>query len=475
MTKAKRFLSKQVFSGRVSSGQVFSGRVDSKRPWWHSLQLLTVSLVLVQFQGNSSLIAKTLSVDDSALGDRPSAAQSPAGQSTQTVVPVQIADEPVYIDRYPAAPAAPEISPGAIVVPTVSAEPTGSGETISAPADQADASPSPDQAADQAADQTAEQPEFHSEPDSASTYYADVPPSFNAPTVNNRRNPQFAQPAKPMGRRSQQQLLADYQNKIYNLVTNQGLKSTPENSDLRNQAKAETIATLEQLDGDRKAVLLQFLAKSNLLDSDRPIISLVGADLSGANLNNVNLSKLDLRDANLSNAKLNRANLTSTKLFRANLDGADLSFANLSSAELFRASLGNAKLFFANLSSANLNGADLSGTDVSLANLMGADLSNATLNNTDLSFANLSNTKLLAANFTGAQLSFANLKGANIKEADLCNATLRNADLSNADLSGSTLQGTNLTNAKLNGANLSGVNLNAAELSNTTLPDGTVK
>ena len=447
-----------------------------KRPWWHSLQLLTVSLVLVQFQGNSSLIAKTLSVDDSTLGDRPSTAQSPAGQPAQTVVPVQIADEPVYIDRYPAAPApaAPEISPGAIVVPTVSAEPTGSAETMSAPAEQADASPAPDQAMDQA-DQTAEQPEFHSEPDSASTYYADVPPSLNAPTVNNRRNPQFAQPAKPMGRRSQQQLLADYQNKIYNLVTNQGLKSTPENSDLRDQAKAETIATLEQLDGDRKAVLLQFLAKSNLLDSDRPIISLVGADLSGANLNNVNLSKLDLRDANLSNAKLNRANLTGTKLFRANLDGADLSFANLSSAELFRASLGNAKLFFANLSSANLNGADLSDTDVSLANLMGADLSNAILKNTDLSFANLSNTKLLVANFTDAQLSFANLKGANIKEADLSNATLRNADLSNADLSGSILQGANLTNAKLNGANVSGVNLNAAKLSNTTLPNGTVK
>jgi uncharacterized protein YjbI with pentapeptide repeats len=473
MTKAKRFLSKQL-SGRVSSGQILSGRTDIKRTWWHSLQLLTVSLVLVQFQGNSTLIAKTLSSEEAASGDRPTAAQSPAGQSPQPE-PIRIADEPVYIDHAPAAPTAatPEMSSGAIVVPTLPAvgnETSADGNAESASNDQT----SPAEVS-QAAVPPPEQTDMHSEPDPGSTYYADVPPSSSAPTVSNRPNPQFAQPNKPIGRRSQQELLSDYQNKIYNLVTNQGLKSTPENSDLRDQAKAETIATLEQLDGNRKAILLQFLAKSNLLDSDRPIISLVGADLSEATLNNVNLSNLDLRDANLSNAKLNRANLTGTKLFRANLNGADLSFANLSNAELFRANLSDAKLFFANLSGANLGGADLSGTDVSLANLMGADLSNATLKNTDLSFANLSNTKLLVASFTGAQLSFANLKGANIKEADLSNATLRNADLSNADLGGANLQGANLTNAKLNGANVSNATLNAAQLSNTTLPDGTVK
>src|SRR5690349_9264242 len=58
-------------------------------------------------------------------------------------------------------------------------------------------------------------------------------------------------------------------------------------------------------------------------------------------------------------------------LVGANLSGADLSRANLSGANLSRANLSGANLSRANLSGATLSGADLSGADLSGANLLG--------------------------------------------------------------------------------------------------------
>ena len=67
-------------------------------------------------------------------------------------------------------------------------------------------------------------------------------------------------------------------------------------------------------------------------------------DLTGAKLNNLDLSYADLSSANLSGADLSNSVLFSANLTKANLSGA-------------------------NLTSVNFHGADLSGADVSKANL----------------------------------------------------------------------------------------------------------
>lgn len=96
------------------------------------------------------------------------------------------------------------------------------------------------------------------------------------------------------------------------------------------------------------------------------------ADLSGANLMNLNLAGV-----NLSKARLQSANLSGTTMNRANLDGAYLATANLSGANLFQASLVGANLIFANLEAANLRSANLRGADIDSANLRGAGLQDA--------------------------------------------------------------------------------------------------
>lgn len=67
--------------------------------------------------------------------------------------------------------------------------------------------------------------------------------------------------------------------------------------------------------------------------------SLVGADLSHANLRGGNLSKTSVVDSNLTGTNLVGANLTGARLVRDNLSGANLTGANLSGAVLVQDNL----------------------------------------------------------------------------------------------------------------------------------------
>jgi uncharacterized protein YjbI with pentapeptide repeats len=81
------------------------------------------------------------------------------------------------------------------------------------------------------------------------------------------------------------------------------------------------------------------LSGANLSDVDLSGANLSGVDLSGANLSGVDLSGANLSYANLSGAKLSGANLSYANLSRADLSGVDLSGADLSRADLSRANL----------------------------------------------------------------------------------------------------------------------------------------
>ena len=104
-------------------------------------------------------------------------------------------------------------------------------------------------------------------------------------------------------------------------------------------------------------------------------------DLTGANLNGADLYYVRLTRARLMAANLNRAYLFSANLTGADLRKANLADANLKVAELNRANLDGANLSGADLLEAKLKGANLLGVDLTGANLDGANLTNANLNN----------------------------------------------------------------------------------------------
>lgn len=183
-------------------------------------------------------------------------------------------------------------------------------------------------------------------------------------------------------------------------------------------------------------------------------VALAGADMRGANLSGMNFLEANLSGTVLADAELMRADFR-----HADLRTASLVRANCSQAELGSANLHQADLSYANLSRASLNGADCrearmsfvhaGQTDFASANLQRTDLSNALLRKAsfrraEASFVELTKADLSEADFTEARLAFANL----------ARADLTTANMSGADLTGSYMSRTNLTDAVFHRANL---------------------
>ena len=106
-------------------------------------------------------------------------------------------------------------------------------------------------------------------------------------------------------------------------------------------------------------------------------LDLSGADLNGVNLHNVNLSLAYLIGTDFNLAHLSGADLSLTYLIGANLIGADLTGANFVGAYLRNAYLIGADCRNTYCTGANLRGADLTGADFTGADLTGADLTGA--------------------------------------------------------------------------------------------------
>ncbi|BAZ50691.1 RDD domain-containing protein [Nostoc sp. NIES-4103] len=177
---------------------------------------------------------------------------------------------------------------------------------------------------------------------------------------------------------------------------------------------------------------------------DDAIADLSQAQMKQVNFTDANLSRVTMTGSDLSRATLNRANLSHARLVGANLSstqlvGADLRFAVLENASLTGADLGDAKLNEANLYAARLGRVIAIGTQLSSANLTKTDWQASDLSGADLERANLSNANLSATRMTGAILRSAQLVNANLRNADLSLVDLRGANLAGADFQGTII------------------------------------
>ena len=134
--------------------------------------------------------------------------------------------------------------------------------------------------------------------------------------------------------RAQENLLQAYLDRMTELLLEKGLRSSEVQSEVRAVARSRTLAVLRGLDGIRKGLLLRFLYESQLIEKDKVVVSLIGADLSEANLRDAYLHDAGLYGANLRGADLSEANLRDAHLYGADLRGANLSGADLSGAEV---------------------------------------------------------------------------------------------------------------------------------------------
>ena len=203
-----------------------------------------------------------------------------------------------------------------------------------------------------------------------------------------------------------------------------------------------------------------------LMRSFEAPLDLSGADFSGDNIGNVDLSgailsETSFNDVNLSGANLSGADLRSTTMSevfapQANFSGADLresqlDFQNFRDADLTDADFSWSKIFFSTTEGAVLKGARFFGAVVRSSSFKNSDLTGADLTNADFSF-DYKGFFVIENSFEGSNLSNAKMFGANLRSVDFTKADLTGADLRNADLRGATFRGaTGLDSAQLDG------------------------
>jgi uncharacterized protein YjbI with pentapeptide repeats len=185
-------------------------------------------------------------------------------------------------------------------------------------------------------------------------------------------------------------------------------------------------------------------------------VDLSGARLRGVSLNGANLQRVQLTHADLVDASLQRADLSGANLLLADFTGADLNCANLrgttstSDKELGHVRRGpkfcEAILRGAQMQDCYCAMSDFSGSQLADVNLTGANLEGAKLSNNDLAGAGLRGANLATADLTNSDLS-----GADLREARLVNTDFAGADLSGADVSSADLQGANFADARAEG------------------------
>jgi len=139
--------------------------------------------------------------------------------------------------------------------------------------------------------------------------------------------------------RAQDTALEAYLHQMSQLLTDKDrpLHKAQKHDSLSTVAWAWTKTVLRRIGPERKGNVLRFVNEAGLINKDRPVFSLSGADLREADLQrsvlrgDVNLPGADLSGANLSDADLSRASLIGANLHSASLGGANLSGANLRS------------------------------------------------------------------------------------------------------------------------------------------------
>lgn len=168
--------------------------------------------------------------------------------------------------------------------------------------------------------------------------------------------------------------------------------------------------------------------------------------------------RADLKEVCLAGVYLRNSELKKADLTKADLRGADLRCAHLDGAVLDKAKFIEANLKCAYLTDAKMHETNLEGACLKFAHLENAELIQAEMRGIDLTGACLAN-----ANLENAQMRGANLKEAGLLEANLSHAFLRGADLRGAIINKTIMNGTYLRGADLTGAEIIDTDLNKAK------------
>jgi uncharacterized protein YjbI with pentapeptide repeats len=287
--------------------------------------------------------------------------------------------------------------------------------------------------------------------------------------------------------RAQDEALQVYLDQMSQLMIENNLRESKEDSAIRVLARARTLTALERLGPLRKTLLIRFLYESDLISREHRVIGLEEADLTETDFTEIDPDEPRLSSVSLEGADFDEANMTGSSFIGAeprgvhmlgtHLEEAKMRNAYLQEADLTGAFLGTTKSTyragdtFEALGAADLRGVNL--TDAILRDAfmhevkMGAYKWGPPTSRYPEKYRELDRTELVNTDLRDAWLWEADLSGAVLDNADFTNAELRNADLSGAGLTGPQ-HSVNFTGAKLDFTDFTGALLNSANFTDVS-------
>lgn len=172
----------------------------------------------------------------------------------------------------------------------------------------------------------------------------------------------------------QNEILDSYFRTISELINKWNLLDKTQNNESRIIARTRTIVAVENLEGERKGQILQFLFESNLIDDEK--LNILGANFrevqaSGIVLRNTTIKGVHFCDSNFKNTFLDGSSFISCNFSNTNFNGASMENTNLGYSDLSYCKLTNIDLTRVNFEGANLNYADLSNSKITQSQLNG--------------------------------------------------------------------------------------------------------
>jgi uncharacterized protein YjbI with pentapeptide repeats len=184
-------------------------------------------------------------------------------------------------------------------------------------------------------------------------------------------------------------------------------------------ARAETLNTIQQLDGSRQPHVIRFLYEAKQLSNvdERTALDISSAELTDIDFHKsafilgngkISLAGVSLINCTLSDIQLTTINFSSAVLDIINFSSANLDKVNFASAQLFNVKFSSAELYDINFSSAVLY-------DI---NFLSAGLDNVNFSYAELYEVNFSSAKPTNVTFTSAYLVNVNFSSARFSEND---------------------------------------------------------
>ena len=146
--------------------------------------------------------------------------------------------------------------------------------------------------------------------------------------------------------------------------------------------RPKTLVALQQLNPRRKTLLLEFLYESDLIRGRHANFESMRTDLSGADLNNINLNPDEQHHRLFSFLSLTGAHLVNVTLEKCNFYAADFESASMIGASFYEAYLYKANFFRTSLVNTDFTDANVTGSDFVFANLTGSNITEKQLRST---------------------------------------------------------------------------------------------